>query len=68
MEDIWTTYWFMIDDEESDLSGEEFLTELKNGTKEQHINYAHELFPNVNIMCYGKISPFEAEVMGLDTY
>ena len=63
-----TTYWFEIVGEESELCGEEFLTELENATKEKHIAYAQELFPNEKIRCYGKISEFEAEMMGIDTY
>lgn len=63
-----STYWFEIIGEYSDLCGEEFFTELVNATKEQHIAYAHEIFPNEEIKCYGKVSSFEAEMMGLDTY
>ena len=64
----WTTYWFAIVGEDSDLCGEEFYTELENATKEQHIAYAHEIFPNEELRCYGVVSPFEAEMTGLDTY
>ena len=65
---MWTTYWWIIMDEESDLYGEEFFTELENGTKEDHINYVKELFPNENPKCYGKVNNLEAEMLGLDTY
>lgn len=65
---MWTTYWWTIDNEDSELCGEEFFTELKDATYEQHINYVCELFPNENPRCLGKISAEEAEMMGLDTY
>lgn len=64
----WTTYWFEIVGEDSDLCGEEFFTELPNATKEQHVIYAHEVFPHEELRCYGKVSAAEAEMMGLDTY
>ena len=64
----WTTYWFEIIGEGSDLCGEEFFTELENATKEQHIAYAHEVFPDEELRCIGKVSAAEAEMMGLDTY
>ena len=64
----WTTYWFEIEDENKDFYGEQFFTELENGTKEQHIKYANECFPNTEIRCIGRVSSFEAEMMGLDTY
>lgn len=63
-----TTYWFAIVGEYSDLCGEEFLTELENASKQEHIDYAHRLFSNEEIRCYGRVSEFEAEMMGLDTY
>ena len=65
---MWTTYWFEIVGVDSDICGEEFFTELENATKEQHIAYAHEIFPGEEIKCYGKVSSEEAELMGLDTY
>jgi len=60
-------YWFTIDDEDSDLCGEEFFVQIDGG-KDDAYAYAHELFPNVQLKCYGKVSDFEAEYMGLDTY
>ena len=63
-----TIYWFGIVGEYSELCGEEFLTELENASKEEHIAYARELFPNEEIRCYGRVSEFEAEMMGIDTY
>lgn len=65
---MWTTYWFEIVGEDSEICGEEFFTELENATKEQHIAYAHEIFPNEKIVCWGKVTQTEAEMMGLDTY
>lgn len=65
---MWTTYWFEIVGEDSDICGEEFFTELENATKEQHIAYAHALSPDEEIKCLGKVSGAEAEMMGLDTY
>lgn len=64
----WTTYWFEIIGEDSDLCGEEFFTELENATKEQHIAYANKIFPNEKLRCIGRVSRAEAEMMGLDTY
>lgn len=65
---MWTTYWFGIEDEDSELCGEEFFTELKDADKAQHIAYAKTIFPNERLTCYGKVSAAEAEMMGLDTY
>lgn len=65
---MWTTYWWIIEDENSDIYGEEFFTELFNATREQHTNYVHEIFPNENPRCLGRVSAEEAEMMGLDTY
>lgn len=65
---MWTTYWWGIEDENSDLCGEEFFTELEDNTKAGHAAYAKELFPNEKLVCYGKLSSYEAEMMGLDTY
>lgn len=65
---MWTTYWFGIVGEDSDLCGEEFFTELANASKEDHIKYAREIFPNEKLKCYGNVSSAEAEMMGFDTY
>lgn len=64
----WTTYWWGIEDEDSELCGEEFFTELENADKAMHRAYVKELFPNENPRCYGKVTEEEAEMMGLDTY
>ena len=63
-----TTYWWEIVDENSDLCGEEFFTELKDATRADHTKYAHEIFPDERLKCLGKVSFAEAEMMGLDTY
>lgn len=65
---MWTTYWWIIDDEDSDICGEEFFTELKDGTYADHVNYVLELFPTENPRCIGEVTENEAEMMGLDTY
>ena len=35
---MWTTYWWAIEDENSDLCGEEFFTELRDASKDEHYN------------------------------
>ena len=65
---MWTTYWWGINDEDSELCGEEFFTELENADAIEHKKYAKEIFPNEKLTCYGLVSAFEAEMMGLDTY
>ena len=65
---MYTTYWWIIEDENSEICGEEFFTELLNGTYEHHVNYVLELFPNENPRCLGQVSEEEAEMIGLDTY
>ena len=64
----WSTWWWEIIGEESDLCGEEFFTELEDATKADHTAYVHELFPNEEVRCVGKVTAYEAEIMGLDTY
>lgn len=65
---MWTTYWWIIDDEESALCGEEFFTELENAGRKEHNDYVLKLFPSENVRCIGRVSQAEAEMMGLDTY
>lgn len=65
---MWTTYWWGINDENSDLCGEEFFTALENADKAQHRAYAKSIFPKEKLTCYGKVTEEEAEMMGLDTY
>ena len=65
----WTTYWWEIYGEDSDLCGEEFFTALpNNATYEEHEKYAMELFPNEWLNCLGYVTEEDAEMMGLDTY
>jgi len=63
-----TIYWWGIETEDSELCGEEFLTELENATSADHIEYARKLFPGEELVCYGEVSEYEAEAMGIDTY
>lgn len=65
---MWTTYWWIIDTEDSDLCGEEFFTELENGSLEAHWDYVRDLFPGEHLRCFGRVSEAQAEAMGLDTY
>ena len=68
----WTTFWFEINDENSDLCGEEFFVELNDSlfkpTKKEAIEYAQSIFPDEKLHYLGKVSAYEAEMMGLDTY
>ena len=66
-----TTWWFVVTDENSDLCGEEFFVEIESTldeAKRKAIEYAKEIFPDVELKCYGRVSSYEAEMMGLDTY
>ena len=65
---MWTTYWWEVIDEESDLCGEEFFTELPDATEAGHREYADWIFPGTQLRCLGQVSQEEAEMMGLDTY
>ncbi len=65
---MWTTYWWGINDEDSELCGEEFFTELEDADKSAHRAYAKQIFPNERLTCYGRVTEEEAEMMGLDTY
>ena len=65
---MWTTYWWEVTDENSELCGEEFFTELQTDSKEKHLAYAKSIFPNVKLYCWGEVSESEAEAMGLETY
>lgn len=66
--DKWTTYWWKIVGEDSDLCGEEFFTGLRNADALDHKKYAREIFPNEKLCCLGLVSEFDAEMMDLDTY
>ncbi len=65
---MWTTFWWIIDDEDSEMCGEQFFTELKDAKKLQHWDYVKELFPDTEIRCLGQVNEEQAEAMGLDTY
>lgn len=65
---MWTTYWWEVIDENSEICGEEFFTELKDADAIEHKKYAEEIFPNVKLYCWGEVSELEAEAMGLETY
>jgi len=65
---MWTTYWWECVDEESDLCGEEFFTELKDADAIDHLHYVHKIFPGEKVHCLGMVTASEAEMMGLDTY
>lgn len=65
---MWSTYWWEIVDEDSELCGEEFFTELKDADYIDHVIYVQELFPEEKVKSLGKVSAEEAEMMGLDTY
>ena len=67
----WTTWWFGIEDEDSELEGEEFFVEVDvtlDKAKQEAIKIAKENFPNTKLTCYGRVSQEDAEMMGLDTY
>ncbi len=64
-----TTIWmWVIDDETSDLCGEDFFTELNSHRYKDHKKYAQSLFPGLKLKSCGAIDEDEAEMMGLDTY
>lgn len=59
-------YLFAFIDEERDNYGEEFI--VTADSRSYAIERAYDLFPGALFVCYGKISVFEAEMMGVDTY
>ena len=66
-----TTWWFGIEDENSNLCGEEFFVEVnvpKDRAKACAKKQAEKIFPNEKLICYGRVGFAEAEMMGLDTY
>ena len=66
-----TTWWFTIDGEDSNLCGEEFFVEVEgtmDKAKRLALDKAYRLFPNERVVCFGRVSNTEAEMMGLDTY
>lgn len=66
-----TTWWFAINDENSDMCGEEFLVEVNvpmDRAKACAVKIAKKNFPHEKLKCYGRVGLAEAEMMGLDTY
>jgi len=66
----YTTWWFEVTDEDSDLCGEQFFVEV--GPSEHPLSKAWEIavenFGDIEMKCVRRVSAFEAEMMGLDTY
>ena len=66
----YTTWWFEVIDEDSDLRGEEFFVEV--GPDDDPLSMAWDIaaenFGDVKMKCHGRVSAFQAEMMGLDTY
>ena len=63
-----TTWWFEVTDVDCEFCGEEFLVEVDTDSEADARQRAEQYFPNVKLTCYGKLSDFEAEAMGIDTY
>lgn len=66
-----TTWWFGIEDANSDMCGEEFFVEVHvpmDRAKKCAMKIAKENFPKEILKCYGRVGQAEAEMMGLDTY
>lgn len=59
-------YLFECVGEDSELCGEQFLVECDS--LEEACAIADSNFPNEDLHYYGKFSPEEAEILGLDTY
>lgn len=64
---MWTIFWWIIEDKNSELCGKQFFTKLKGG-KLKHYKYVKELFPNEEPCCLGQVTAKQAELIGLDTY
>ena len=60
------TWWYEVVGEESDLCGEEFFVEARSPKEADEI--ARDNFPDEQLHCFGLVSDYEAECMGLDTY
>lgn len=59
-------YWFAVIGEDSPLCGEEFLVSAPD--KDAALEIARGYFPGEQLKCYGRVTDFEAEMMGLDCY
>lgn len=64
---MWTTYLFEIRGN-TELCGEQFLTELEDASRVEHVFHARKYFPDEKLLCLGEVSPLEAELLGFDTY
>ena len=66
------TLWFGIEDEESQLCGEEWFVEVDaeniKDAKEMAAKINQANFPNETLSYYGRVTAYTAETMGLDTY
>lgn len=60
------TFHFGIYDPDSEYCGYEFLVEAP--TRKEAFKIAENFFPDETIQCYGTVSQFEAEWLGIDTY
>lgn len=66
-----TNWWFMVNGEDSPLCGEEFIVQVEteiSKARDAARAFADELFPAEHLKCMGRLSDFEAEMMGIDTY
>lgn len=59
-------FMFEVIDPDSDLCGEQFFVECD--TIEKAFEIANKNFPDGGFECIGKYTPWEAEMLGLDTY
>ena len=59
-------YWFGIVTDGSELEGEEFLVGADSIDEAKQI--AANIFSGEELNCYGRVSDFNAEMMGLDEY
>ena len=66
----YTTWWFEVIDKDSDLCGEQFFVEVGDCDNPLSVAFdiAVENFGDVVLKCWGRVSSFQAELMGLDTY
>ena len=64
-------YLFEIIDEENELCGEQFFVECNTVAEAWQTvaeNFGKDIIINDEIKCFGKYTPEEAEMWGLDTY
>lgn len=68
---MYSTWWFEVVTEGSDLEGAQFFVEVYttlDKAKVEATKIAQEVYPDEELRCYGRVSGIEAERMGLDTY